>query len=224
MLHAMKNTSRKPDVTVQRSGKPEKALTARGAQRREQLLKATMRIIVRDGPGAVTLRTVVAEAKASHGAIAYYFGSREDLIQETLRVVAERNIKALQTAWEDIRPHASSPQTLAKMIARHCNRQMAADSEMGITIIELHLAAARFPELRPTLIEWGRAYAQIVHDTLQTLGSRNPEADTALLINTINGHILGQLALPRRTFEATILRPALERLLTDIRDQGHAGH
>lgn len=212
------------DSTASFRPKSPDGLTTRGARRRAQLLDATMRIIVREGPGAVTLRTVVGEAKASHGAIAYYFGNREELIQETLRVIAARNIDALAAAWEAMKPHARDPYRLAELIARHCSQQMAEDADMGITIMELHLAAARDPQLRPALTQWGRAYARIVHDTLATLGSLNPEADAALLINTINGHILGQLALPRHAFATSILQPALQRLLMDIRDQGHAGH
>ena len=164
-------------------------LTQRGAERRDALLAAALRIIVKDGPGSVTFRTVVAEAKASHGSVAYYFGTREELIREAMVLVANRNIEAL-----------------AKMLR-----------EFESTPIELaSLAAARYPELRPVLHDWGRAYARIIHTVLANLGSSDPNADAALLINTINGHVIGQLALQRSNFESAILRPAIFRLLTAI--------
>ena len=191
-------------------------LTPRGTQRRVALMEAALRIIVRDGPGAVTLRSVVAEAKASHGSVAYYFGSREDLVRETLIHIADRNIKALEEAWVDIEKNATDPATVAAMIARHSTRRMVEDRGMGITIIELHLASARCEALRPALREWGRAYTQIASKTLLRLGSKRPEADAALLVGIVNGHVVSQLALPKKNFEHDVLRPSLEEFLSAI--------
>lgn len=195
------------------SGKAPAAFTKRGASRRKALLDAALRIIVKDGPGAVTLRSVVAEAKASHGSVAYYFGTREELIHQALMLVANHNIDALAHAWAEIENHVTDRAKVAELISRHSAHQMIEDRSMGITIIELHLAAARYPELRPALRQWGRAYARITHRTLAALGASNPEADAALLISAINGLVINQLALPRRDFERRIMRPAVLRLL-----------
>ncbi len=191
-------------------------LTQRGIDRRNALLAATLRIIVREGPGAVTFRTVVTEANASHGSVVYYFGTREELLREAMQLVADRNIEALSNVLEKTEVTPIDPQALATLIARHSVQQMIENASMGITIIELHLAAARYPELRPILREWGRAYARIILKALAGLGSTDPAADAALLTNTINGHVIGQLALQRKDFEAAILRPAICRLLIAI--------
>src|SRR5690606_23709762 len=100
--------------------------------------------------------------------------------------------------------------------SRHSTQQMIEERGMGITISELHLAAALYPELLPVRRDWGRAYARIVHRILAHLGSLVPDADEALLTNTINGHVIGQLALQRKDFESTVLRPAILRLLKAI--------
>lgn len=193
-------------------------LTKRGEERRQALLAAALRIIVREGPGSVTFRTVVAEANASHGSVAYYFGTREELIREAMVLVANRNIEALAGVFEQFESVPGDLQALAAIIASHSTQQMIEDRSMGITIIELHLAAARYPELRPVLRDWGRAYARIIHRILASVGSSDPNADAALLTNTINGHVIGQLALQRKDFEPSILRPAILRLLTAIAD------
>ncbi|MFM1659771.1 TetR family transcriptional regulator [Pseudomonas aeruginosa] len=206
----------RPSTTSTPATKQQGDLTSRGARRREALLEAALRIIVRDGPGAVTLRSVVTEANAAHGSVVYYFGSREDLVREALTLVANKNIEALAGAWGELERHAGNPAKLAEMIARHSVRQMIEDPQMGITIIEFHLAAARYPELAPALREWGRAYARITHNTFEQLGSDNPEADSALLTNLISGLVLRQLALARPDFESSVLRPAVERLLRSI--------
>ena len=67
---------------------------------------------------------------------------------------------------------------------------------------------------------WGRAYARISHRILANLGSSDPNADAALLSNTINGHVIEQLALQRKDFEVAILRPPILRLLTAIAGPG----
>lgn len=199
-----------------RSSRAPASLTLRGAERREALLAAALRIIVRDGPGSVTFRTVVAEANASHGSVAYYFGTREELIREAMELVANRNIEALEEVLEQFESASGDPSSLAEVIARHSTHQMIENPSMGITIIELHLAAARYPELRAALRNWGQAYARILYRILANLGSSDPNADAALLTNTINGHVIGQLALQRKDFESTVLRPAILRMLTAI--------
>lgn len=190
------------------------ALSEKGRRRREALLEATLRIIVRDGPGAATLRAVVKEAGASHGLVMYYFGSREELIRAALALVAQRNIAALREAWADMK--TTSRSVIAAQIARHSMRQMIEDSSMGITIVELHLAAARHPDLRPALRDWGRAYARISRDVFVGLGSTSPGTHAAMLINLINGLVLRQLAIPRADFEAKILLPSIEAMLQAV--------
>jgi DNA-binding transcriptional regulator YbjK len=208
--------SRKGTIDKSLAARGQSDLTNRGARRKEALLEAALRIIVRDGPGAVTLRSVVAEADASHGSVVYYFGTREDLIRDALALVANRNIEALAVSWAGFERQAMNLRKLAQLIARHSVAQMIEDRQMGITIIEFHLAAARYPELSSTLREWGRAYARISHDTFVRIGAVNPEAESALLTNLINGLILKQLALRRSDFETVLLRPAIERFLFSI--------
>lgn len=191
-------------------------LTPRGEQRRETLVAAALRIIVRDGPGAATLRTVATEAQASHGSVVYYFGTREELIRAALHQVAARNIEALQQAWQAVDRTIIDPHQLAGFIAHHSARQMVDDRSMGITIVELHLAAARFPALRPNVREWGRAYARISRETFARLGSSDPAADSAILTSLISGLVVGQLAIPRKDFETAILQPAIERFLGSV--------
>ena len=103
-------------------------LTQRGAERRDALLAAALRIIVKDGPGSVTFRTVVAEAKASHGSVAYYFGTREELIREAMVLVANRNIEALAKM---LREFESTPIELASSGGRSLPRVAPRFARLG---------------------------------------------------------------------------------------------
>jgi DNA-binding transcriptional regulator YbjK len=193
------------------------ALTPRGARKRSALLDAAFRIIVRDGPGAVTMRSVVAEASASHGAVNYYFGSTHALIREALKKVARQSIEKLFQTWKTVDAEACDPSTLARIISDHSFHDMIEDRKRGIIIYELHLAAARDPSLRPIIQAWGRGYTRIVRETLEKLGSLDPSADAALLVNLINGIVISQLALPRKDFADSILRQAVEQFLRNMR-------
>lgn len=192
-----------------------KNLTPRGARKREALLNATFRIIVRDGPGAVTLRSVVAEASASHGAVKYYFGSAQTLIREALKRIARHSVEKLAETWKTVDQDACNPSEIARIIADHSTREMIENRRRGIIIYELHLAAARDASLRPIIQAWGREYARILRGTLEKLGSSTPSTDAALLINLINGLVVNQLALPRKDF-VPILRHAIERFLNGV--------
>lgn len=191
-------------------------LTPRGVRKRTALLDATFRIIVRDGPGAVTLRSVVAEASAAHGAVKYYFGSTQALIREALKKVARHSIEKLSETWKTVDREACDPSVLAGIIAGHSSREMIENRRRGIIIYELHLAAARDASLRPIIQAWGREYARIVRGTLEALGSTDPSADAALLTNLINGLVISQLALPRKDFADAILRQAIEQFLRNM--------
>jgi hypothetical protein len=48
------------------------------------------------------------------------------------------------------------------------------------------------------------------------LGSSDPSADAALLVNLINGIVISQLALPRKDFADSILRQAVEQFLRNM--------
>ena len=192
------------------------ATTRGGLRRRQELLAAALRIIVRAGPEAVTHRSVAAEAGASHGSVVYYFGSREELLRQALETIAASNIEWLESLQDELIEQAHDPAELAASFAHFVAQQMVIDRDMGIAVLELHLAAARYPELRPHIRHWGHAYARAGRAAFEKLGSAEPARDAHLVAQLINGMVLEQLAVPRRDFERRVLRPTLERILRMI--------
>ncbi|MEL0162594.1 MAG: TetR family transcriptional regulator, partial [Halieaceae bacterium] len=59
------------------------------AERRQQLIGATIRCIAQHGLSAVTMQMVTREAGLSVGIANLHFQSKENLLRETLRYVAE---------------------------------------------------------------------------------------------------------------------------------------
>lgn len=88
--------------------------TASRDTRRRQLIDATMKCIARRGMGNTTLADVAREAGLSQGIVNLHFRSKENLLGETLRYLADEYRSKFETALERSGPEASS-QLLALM-------------------------------------------------------------------------------------------------------------
>jgi TetR/AcrR family transcriptional repressor of bet genes len=66
--------------------------------RRQELIQATMKCIARSGLSNTTMAEITQEAGLSLGIVNLHFQSKENLLQETLRVVSEEYIEG----WEKI--------------------------------------------------------------------------------------------------------------------------
>ena len=197
-------------------------LTSRGAQRRDDLVKATIRIIVRHGPAAVSLREVAKEASASHGLVAYYFGTRSALMVAAIEYVCEYIATTFAEIIPDLEAAARNPSRFAAVLARYNIDRVMNHPDIGLALYEVNIAGIREPGLRPVLLKWGKVHASLCKKAFTTLGSKNPEEDYAFLLNSIAGLILGQSVLPRRKFEDKIFMPAVERLVYSILRAGNS--
>lgn len=68
------------------------AITAKGEARRDALLDAVLRVLARDGAGAITHRAVATEARVPLAAATYYFASLDDLYVSALRRATEEQV------------------------------------------------------------------------------------------------------------------------------------
>jgi TetR/AcrR family transcriptional repressor of bet genes len=75
---------------------PIKKRTASKQERQHQLIQATIRSVARNGLSDTTMATVSSEAGLSQGIINLHFQSKERLLVETLRYIADE----YRAAWE----------------------------------------------------------------------------------------------------------------------------
>lgn len=87
-------------MSSQASSTKSKRRTASKEKRRLQLIKATIRSIAKRGLTDTTISTVAGEAKLSQGIINLHFKSKDRLMVETLRYVAEEYRQVWQSALE----------------------------------------------------------------------------------------------------------------------------
>jgi TetR/AcrR family transcriptional repressor of bet genes len=81
--------------------------TARREQRRRQLIDATMKCIARKGMGNTTLADVAGEAGLSQGIVNLHFESKDNLLKETLRHLADEYKAQFNKAFEKSGPGAA---------------------------------------------------------------------------------------------------------------------
>jgi DNA-binding transcriptional regulator YbjK len=186
----------------------EKTLSSRGAERRQALLDAAVKLLARHGARAVTHRAVADEAGTTHGAPRYYFATRERLLDEAMRQIASEQIAAVERLLAE--PSLGDPTARAARLAEFLAGDLARDRDASVARYELFLEASRRSRLRPALQEWGDAHVRLLAAQV-TAGADDPGAEAELLLNLLNGLLLRQLVDPRPGFAESVLRPAIER-------------
>ncbi|MGQ7956632.1 TetR/AcrR family transcriptional regulator [Pseudomonas sp. SP16.1] len=184
--------------SVQYQGR--KASRQGSEQRRQAILDAAMRIIVREGVRAVRHRAVAAEAQVPLSATTYYFKDIDDLITDTFAQFVERSAAHMAAFWD------GTQDLLAELVGRldgsaAARRQLADEiAALAVQYVQRQLRERRdhlvveqaFHQealLNPRLRELVRAHRQILQQGVaqffEVLGSRQPEQDAVLLTATI---------------------------------------
>ncbi|PBV27039.1 TetR/AcrR family transcriptional regulator [Pseudomonas aeruginosa] len=169
-------------------------------QRRQAILDAAMRLIVRDGVRAVRHRAVAAEAQVPLSATTYYFKDIDDLITDTFALFVERNAEALSAFWSSVE---GDLQEMAAVLADDPGARGSLVErivELAVQYVQVQLTERRehllaeqaFRQealLNPRLRELADAHQRIlslgaVH-FFQVLGSGQPEQDAKVLTSII---------------------------------------
>lgn len=187
----------------------------RAARRRRAILEATLRLIGRRGPEAVTHRAVAAEAEVPLASITYYFGSRDGLLDEALRHVAEEEMAALRAAAAPP-PADATPEALADVLVGLLERGVADGGRALVAEFELWLEAARRPALRSSARAWNEVYLDAAEPWLRAFGSTSPHEDARLLAAALDGLGLELLTEDHPAAAARALRPAVLRLVRGL--------
>jgi TetR/AcrR family transcriptional regulator, regulator of biofilm formation and stress response len=185
----------------------------RGERRREEILRATLRLIGARGADAVTHRAVAEEAGVPLSATTYYFASKEELLEQTLLLAAREETERLERLVLELAPQPLSAADWASAVAAQLAGDVEAEPATHVALFELGLEAARREPLRAELQRWQDAHLRLAEMGCRAIGSDDPELDASVVVATLTGLMLQQLAGGREDFEEAVMRPALERLL-----------
>lgn len=178
---------------------------ARGQERVEQILRATLAVIGRRGVSAVTHRSVAEQAGVPLGSLTYYFASKQELLREALRLHVSDDAGRLRALADELLAAGASSEAVVEAFADRLE-----SGHGDLAQFELYLEAARDPELRDVAAEALRTYADVAVVALRAAGVADPESAGELIVATIDG-----LSLHRRATHAADpeFRPILTRLL-----------
>lgn len=140
---------------------------------RDRMLRATLDLIAEQGVGAVTNRAVARAAEVSLGSLTYHFPSQSDLLREALTAFVDDEIARITEHAERLRDAGLDPDRAADEV----EKAMAAfaTDRRQIANLELHLHAARDPEVRATSARSVAAYDRLVTEILTALGVTDAE-------------------------------------------------
>ena len=126
-------------------------------ERRQQLIEATIRCIARDGLGSTTMQMVTREAGLSLGIANLHFETKDNLLQETLRFVAEEYHNGQIAIMRD--DSATPGERLAKLLDFQFSPGVAQRQKMAVWFAYYGEASAR-PVYQTIVSAWDRAAAK----------------------------------------------------------------
>jgi TetR/AcrR family transcriptional regulator, regulator of biofilm formation and stress response len=165
-----------------------------GAERRAAIIGATVRLLTREGLGAVTHRAVAREAEVPLAATTYYFSSKDELIAEALRMLVADEVALLTARAAELGEAIGSIGELAQALAAAVFPTGEAERRVLLAKFEVYLAAARTPGLRPAVAEWRGTFIGLAESALAAAGHPRPGETAPVLVAAIDGVLTHALA------------------------------
>jgi AcrR family transcriptional regulator len=159
---------------------------------RDRILQATLRLIGEQGVGAVTNRAVARAAGVSLGSLTYHFPSQADLLRESLNRFVDDEISRITGLLGRFRTSGLTPDELADEA-----QKAIADFSHGpeeIANLELHLQAARDPQVRDAAERSISAYDRLATAVLTAMGIPDAERHAPTVVALFYGLAIRRLS------------------------------
>jgi TetR/AcrR family transcriptional regulator, regulator of biofilm formation and stress response len=157
---------------------------ARGEERRERILRATLAVIGHDGIAAVTHRRVAEQAGVPLGSVTYWFAAKDDLLRAALRRFVDEEAARLHEIAEELGAGADPADAAARFAAALEDPEEPGEQ---LAQFELYLEAARNPALRDIAAEAFRAYEEVAVAALRAAGVDDAEEAAPLFVSLADG-------------------------------------
>ncbi len=128
---------------------PPRRHRADGDRSRRAILEAALRILRDDGLAALTHRAVAREAGVSLALTSYHFATKENLISEALDLAVAETIDSLRAIAGELAMADATPEMVADRLSDLMMGRLGDERLAVVSVVELSLAAARRPQLRP---------------------------------------------------------------------------
>jgi AcrR family transcriptional regulator len=151
-------------------------------ERRDEIVRATLRVVAVKGFAGVTLREVATEVGVVHGLIRHYFSTRDDLVAAAFDFAVTSELASDRAMLDGLEPVAALAGWLASTPEDHYRVWIDAWSEAG-----------RTPALAAALDRHHRDCERILTTIIERVvdaglgASANPAADSRLLTAVADG-------------------------------------
>jgi DNA-binding transcriptional regulator YbjK len=183
---------------------------------RQRILHATLRLIGEQGLGAVSNRQVAASAGVALGSLTYHFPSQVQLLRESLLLHVAEEVVRLEAIAAELRGSKQTAAAVAAEVEEVVRR--SADSFEPIAELELHLQAARDPELQEASRRCFDAYEDFAAAALEALSVPEPARHARAVVALMTGLAVRRLGTGERDASGTA-----DALLTLVSGAAAAG-
>jgi TetR/AcrR family transcriptional regulator, regulator of biofilm formation and stress response len=182
--------------------------TARGAQRRVEIIDAAIQVMARVGLSGLSMRTVAAQADIQLGALSYYFNDKSDLIAQAFQQLSDREIERVVQTAERLEPTMTAEQ-LADLVADMIIDGFTSPQGAIVTRYELVTEASRDERLRPMFEAWYAAMVPALSRLFRDLGSHQPELDSRTIMAVMAGLEIDNIYRPLKPVDKRRIRATL---------------
>lgn len=177
-------------------------------EKARRIVAAMRSSVARRGTAGSTFDRVAREAGVSRGLLHYYFGTKEQLLVETVRHDCELRLERLERELCG----ASDAEAFIGLMAESLQRTLAEDPEFVTLLFELFVLSRRNADIAAEYAELLRRMREHLAGLLAAAQAEgvlhlraSPEAVAEILFSLADGFALRMVAEPDRDFGATML-------------------
>ncbi len=169
-------------------------------ERREELLEAVWRVIVRDGIEGTTIRGIAKETGWSTGVLSHYFADKDEIIASALRLAYER----IATRWDEKLDGLTGVSALYELVVDNLplddERKLETQLLMNYwsMMIRGHELTARPRRRGPLLVDLLTRFVREGQEAGEIQRREAPEDIAERLLGLIDGFSLHALLNPER--------------------------
>jgi DNA-binding transcriptional regulator YbjK len=124
----------------------------------------------------------------------YYFASRDELVAEAVRGLAEAQLAGARETVARVVPGPRPPEAVAgTLVAIVAGAAEGADRGRLLTAYERYVQAGRHPELRPVVRAWTAGLVELAGEVLRRAGHADDGDRAGLLVALIDGLLIALL-------------------------------
>ena len=181
--------------------------SADSAPMRGMLIEATNRLLATGGPAALTSRAIAAEADVNLASITYYFGSKKQLVTESMIAVARELLSPVVATLSS----AGEPTTKMLEAVALLNRILDEHRDHLTAYVQALAAATTNPSIAAALQALHNDMAQVLAEQIRVQRMAGqlpswilPAAMAQLIVAVMHGTLVASVIDPGRTDQVAI--------------------